>query len=296
VSVHDPKIFALNKPVNVSSAKFLGEFKRSLGKKYSKVGHFGTLDPFAGGVLLVGVAGAMRLMDLVQHDLSKTYLAVGKLGVSSDTGDREGKKTILHDELWIKKNISQEKISEVLVQKFNGPYWQAPHVYSAAKFQGKNLYEWARQGVEIKKEKVLRHVYRCELVKVALPYVSLRTEVSSGTYIRTLFEDLAHELGTSGYLISLMREQIGPVKLRDCLGRKAWQSEMPTVSLIDLLAKLPSLTLGPEELLRLQQGKLVPYAGNFVGQKVLVLDEKGQVMGVALASENVLASHINFIR
>ena len=94
---HTPKIFCLNKPSGVSSAAFLGSFKFFLGKRFSKVGHFGTLDPFACGVLLVGVGGAMRLMDLVHQELPKTYLAVGKFGISSDTGDREGVKNIFHN-------------------------------------------------------------------------------------------------------------------------------------------------------------------------------------------------------
>src|SRR5690606_24557557 len=97
-------------------------------------------------------------------------------------------------------------IEEKLREKFLGDYWQAPHKYSASKFEGKALHEWAREGVEIAKEQVLRHVYDIRVVKYKYPYLSVRVTVSSGTYVRTLFSDFAGYLGTLGALVSLVRE------------------------------------------------------------------------------------------
>lgn len=298
VASHSPKIFALNKPAGVSSAHYLGDFKRHLGKRFKKVGHFGTLDPFACGVLLVGVGGAMRLMDLVHQELPKTYLAVGKLGIESTTGDVEGVKKLWHSPHEIIKNITLEMFQQKISERFQGEHWQSPHAFSASKFEGKNLYEWARAGVLIEKAKVLRHIFKANIIKWAPPYVCLRVEVSSGTYIRTLFEELAQSLDTRGHLIALVREEIGSVQLKQCMTKKSWNESMPEVDLTTLLPQWPKFTLDPSELFNLRQGKVIKsaFAENFMTpQKVWILDSKDQICGVAVASLGKLTSHINFI-
>jgi len=118
--------------------------------------------------------------------------------------------------------FSVEFIEEKLNEQFIGDYWQAPHKYSAAKFEGKALHKWAREGVEIKKEKKLRQVYKIKVVKYSYPYLSIRFQVSSGTYIRTLFSDCANYLGTIGTLISLVREQIGPCIFSNSIKKGRW--------------------------------------------------------------------------
>jgi tRNA pseudouridine55 synthase len=296
---HTPKIFALNKPSGISSAHYLGAFKRFLAKRYEKVGHFGTLDPFACGVLLVGVGGAMRLMDMVHQELPKSYLAVGKLGIESNTGDIEGEKILFHSEDEIKKTISREQFQEKLNQSFQGEHWQAPHAFSASKFEGKNLYEWARQGVMIEKPKVLRHIFKAEIVKWSLPYVTIRVEVSSGTYVRTLFQELAQSLGTRGYLVALIRESIGTVSLADCMLKKSWSEPLPEISLTSILPHMPKILLNDGEIFSMRQGKVIksPAAEQYMSkQKVWVLDSNDQICGVAMADNGVVTSHINFIR
>jgi tRNA pseudouridine55 synthase len=296
---HTPKIFALMKPSGVSSAHYLGAFKRFLGKRYEKVGHFGTLDPFACGVLLVGVGGAMRLMDMVHQELPKSYLAVGKLGIESNTGDREGEKTFFNDEDEIKKIITKEQFQEKLNQSFQGEHWQSPHAFSASKFEGKNLYEWARQGVMIEKPKVLRHIFKAEIVKWAMPYVTIRVEVSSGTYVRTLFEELAKSLGTRGYLVALIRENIGSVSLKDCMLKKNWTQPLPEISLTSILPHIPKILLNDGEIFSMRQGKVIKSQasqGFSSAQKVWVLDSNDQICGMAVAENGLVTSHINFIR
>lgn len=203
-------------------------FKRHLPQGFGKIGHFGTLDPFASGVLMIGICGAARLNDFIHDLLPKTYLAVGKLGIETPTGDYTSEVIQKDDSLYLKREIasfSSQFIEEKLKEKFIGEYWQAPHKYSAAKFMGKNLHEWAREGVEVKKEPVLRHVYKIEVVKYAFPYLSIRVEVSSGTYVRTLFTDMCNFLGTLGSLISLVRESVGPVHFSQALKKKNWPQE-----------------------------------------------------------------------
>jgi tRNA pseudouridine55 synthase len=223
-----PLVFNIFKPARITSYDVVRHFKRHLPHGFGKIGHFGTLDPFASGVLMVGICGAARLNDFIHDFLPKTYLAVGKLGIETPTGDYTSEITQKDESLYLTKEIasfSKEFIEERLREKFLGDYWQAPHKYSAAKFMGKNLHEWAREGVEVKKEAVLRKVYKIEIVKYAFPYLSVRVEVSSGTYVRTLFSDMCNYLGTLGSLISLVRESVGPVTATTALKMKDWPQD-----------------------------------------------------------------------
>lgn len=212
----------------MSSYDVVRHFKRNLPNGFGKIGHFGTLDPFASGVLMIGIGGAARLNDFIHDLLPKTYLAVGKLGIETPTGDYTSEISQRDDSLYLKQEIasfSKEFIEERLRDKFLGEYWQAPHKYSAAKFMGKNLHEWAREGVEVKKEAVKREVYKIEVVKYSFPYLSVRVTVSSGTYVRTLFSDMAQYLGTLGSLISLVRESVGGATVQNALYKSEWPLE-----------------------------------------------------------------------
>ncbi|WP_198296009.1 tRNA pseudouridine(55) synthase TruB [Bacteriovorax sp. Seq25_V] len=201
--------FLVNKPVGVSSFDVIRKFKRALSKKIGKIGHFGTLDPFADGLMIVGIGGATRLNDYTQK-LPKEYIAKGVLGIKSETGDfTAGEDQYYKDDNYSSLKYSNELIDETL-KSFLGEYDQVPHKYSATKFEGKNLYEWAREGVEIKKDPVRRHIYEIELLAVEGDEVTFRVSCSSGTYIRVLFEDLALKLGTFGALKELRRSKIGP--------------------------------------------------------------------------------------
>lgn len=223
-----PLVFNVFKPARVTSYDVVRHFKRHLPNGFGKIGHFGTLDPFASGVLMIGISGAARLNDFIHEYLPKTYLAVGKLGIETPTGDYTSEISQKDDSLYLTREIasfSMEFIQQKLKEKFVGDYWQAPHKYSAAKFMGKNLHEWARAGIEVKKEPVLRQVYHLEVVRYCFPYLSIRVRVSSGTYVRTLFSDIAQYLGTLGSLIALVRESVGEVNFRQGLHRSRWPAE-----------------------------------------------------------------------
>lgn len=220
-----PMVFNVFKPARITSYDVVRHFKRHLPLGFGKIGHFGTLDPFASGVLMIGICGAARLNDFIHELLPKTYLAIGKLGIETPTGDYTSEIVQRDESIYLNREIagfSAEFIEEKFKEKFLGEYWQAPHKYSAAKFMGKNLHEWAREGVEITKEPVKRFVHKIEVVKYQFPYLSVRVEVSSGTYVRTLFSDMCNYLGTLGSLISLVRESVGPVDFKSALHKKDW--------------------------------------------------------------------------
>jgi tRNA pseudouridine55 synthase len=223
-----PLIFNVFKPARMTSYDVVRHFKRHLPHGFGKIGHFGTLDPFASGVLMVGISGAARLNDFIHDTMPKTYLAVGKVGVETPTGDYTSEISQRDESPYLSEELARlpvEFLQERLSQKFVGEYWQAPHKYSAAKFMGKNLHEWAREGVEVKKGPVLREVYDLQVVKWSFPYLSVRVTVSSGTYVRTLFSDMCNDLGTIGSLVSLVRERVGSVSAKDALHKKDWPAE-----------------------------------------------------------------------
>lgn len=261
-AIYPPLIFNVFKPARITSYDVVRHFKRNLPVGFGKIGHFGTLDPFASGVLMIGIGGAARLNDFIHEYLPKTYLAVGKMGIETPTGDYTSEIVQRDESLYLKQEISsfsKEFIQTQLREKFLGDYWQAPHKYSAAKFMGKNLHEWAREGVEVKKEPVLRHVYKIEVVKYAFPYLSIRVEVSSGTYVRTLFTDMCQYLGTLGSLISLVRESVGQVTFREGLHRKSWPVDKSELVIargkrVDEILSFPAITLSESETKAFKNG------------------------------------------
>lgn len=237
-------------------------FKKNLPQGYGKIGHFGTLDPFASGVLMIGIAGAARLNDYIHEHCPKTYLAIGKLGERTDSGDYTGNKIATDDSAYLSeriKSFDKEFLQATLSEKFVGTYWQTPPVFSATKFQGKPLHEWARQGVKITKEPVKREILRLSVKKYHFPYLAFEVQVSSGTYIRTLFEDMAQWLGSYGHLIALQRLAVGKVAASSGLLKKDWPRADWDLSEFSLcptqVLPFPQRELSQEEFQRLRHGQ-----------------------------------------
>jgi len=176
--------------------------------KHVKVGHTGTLDPLATG-LLVLLLGDYTKRALELTKLDKTYEVTMKLGANSTTGDEEGEKTKVSD-----TQPSQTEARKVL-KKFTGEVMQTPPAYSAVKVGGQRAYKLARAGkaVEIEPRKVTIH--KIELKKYDYPIVEFIAEVSSGTYIRALVEDIGKNLGTGAYMSDLRRTKVGKFDLKD---------------------------------------------------------------------------------
>lgn len=234
----NPFVINMFKPAGITSYDVIRRSKKEL-KQFGKIGHFGTLDPFAEGVLMLGVDGAQKLNDYIHSFLPKTYLAKGVLGIQTETGDPDGKMIQTDDNPYLQEVVSQfskDFIEDKIREKFLGKYLQSPHKYSAAKFEGKPLHQWAREGVEIKKEQVQREVYSLEVVQYEFPDLWIRFSVSSGTYIRTLFADCANHLGTIGHLKGLIRESVGSCRLENCLSLEQLQQGFDKIKPQDLLA------------------------------------------------------------
>jgi len=290
----------------MTSYDVVRHFKRHLPTGFGKIGHFGTLDPFASGVLLIGIAGAARLNNFIHEYLPKTYLAVGKLGVETPTGDLTVPPSQVDDSRYLKEEISRlpkEFIEEKLREKFLGDYWQSPHKYSAAKFEGRALHEWAREGIEIKKEQVLRQVYDIKVVKYQFPYLSVRVRVSSGTYVRTLFSDFANYLGTIGTLVSLVRENVGnEVNFKNALKKKDWplernESVMAYGLPVNKVLPFSELVLTERQEKIFKNGGFFKYA-DFNGPQGhfywAISQESGKLLGLLYRNDAEIRPKINF--
>lgn len=256
-----PLVFNVYKPVGMSSFQVVYHFKKNLSFDFGKIGHFGTLDPFAEGVLLVGIQGAQKMNDYVHELLPKTYRARGVFGPRTESGDmtRPVLETKSIDESWQKK--SREELEEFLSKKFLGEYWQRPHMVSATKFEGKRLYQHALAGRLIEKEKVKREIYTFDVIDYQYPYMDFVVSVSSGTYVRSLFEEIAVLLGGHGALEKLERLAIGALGSESSLLKDEWpvkgQSGFPLEAKgipLDQLMYLDEFVLTPEQTKRYLQG------------------------------------------
>lgn len=199
------EIIFVDKPSGMSSFGAVARVRRLLSEREGhkvKVGHTGTLDPFATGLLIL-LAGKATKKAPELTKLDKVYEATIRLGATSSTGDPEGEITIANE----KPEISREKIIETLAQ-FVGEIEQTPPAFSAIKINGQRAYKLARAGktVDMPKRKVT--IYELELLEYASPYLKIRTHVSSGTYIRTLAEDIGEALGCGAYTTELRRTKI----------------------------------------------------------------------------------------
>ncbi|MBL7685801.1 MAG: tRNA pseudouridine(55) synthase TruB [Deltaproteobacteria bacterium] len=202
-------VCVVDKPRGPTCQKVLNLFKRKFGK--IKIGHSGTLDPFATGVLPIFLGNATRLIPFIQEN-EKTYEATLQLGVKTDTFDDLGE--ILEER--VVPHLTSEQIRKVF-EKFLGKQQQIPPLFSAVKIAGVPLYKKARRGesVELKPRDV--QIHSIELIQFNLSQIQFRTCVSKGTYIRRLAVDIAEQLGTIGHLIQLKRIQTGPFDLKSVL-------------------------------------------------------------------------------
>ena len=176
--------------------------------KQKKIGHTGTLDPEAQGVLPVCLGKATKVCDLLT-DKTKQYRAVLLLGAVTDTQDTTG--TILKEH---PVTCTEEQVKNC-IQGFKGPQQQIPPMYSALKVNGKKLYELARQGVEVERKPRDITIYDIQVEEMQLPQVTITVICSKGTYIRTLCHDIGTALGCGGCMESLLRTQVGPFYLKD---------------------------------------------------------------------------------
>lgn len=209
------EIIGIDKPLGWTSfdavKRLRGAIQRRLGVKKFKVGHAGTLDPLATGVLIVCTGRATRRIEELQSG-TKEYLATLRLGMTTPSFDLETEP----DAEYPYEHITKEKVEEVL-PSFTGHIMQVPPVYSAVKVDGKRAYKFARKGDEVELKAKPLVIDELELLEFNPPEMKLRIVCSKGTYIRALARDIGKALDSGATLVGLRRTRVGDIRVDDCL-------------------------------------------------------------------------------
>lgn len=215
-------LLVIDKPRGCTSHDVVDRVRRVLGER--KVGHSGTLDPDATGVLLVGVGNATRLLrflDMVSIDGHMTTLKVYRgsivLGTETDSLDSTGSVTTTHDMQSVIATLTVEKLQELVAEKFCGPIMQVPPMVSAIRIDGRRLHELAREGIEVEREAREVTVHDIRILSVNDAVIDIEVACSSGTFIRTLAADIGRALGGGAHLRDLRRTAIGRFSLDEAV-------------------------------------------------------------------------------
>ncbi|MBI5014588.1 MAG: tRNA pseudouridine(55) synthase TruB [Deltaproteobacteria bacterium] len=278
-------LLILDKPPGITSHTAVRRAQRALGA--SRVGHAGTLDPLASGVLLVGIGRATRLLEyLVGHD--KVYRAVIRLGEVRDTLDREGRVL----ETRAVPSLSTPDIQEAL-GRFLGTIEQVPPAHSAIKVGGVALHRRARRGQVVEPPPRNVTIRRLELLGRDGDDLTVEIECGSGTYVRSLARDLGEALATGGTLWQLIRLRSGPFALEHAVGladlesegAAAWSRVLPP---IEMVRDLPAIELSEPETARLHAGRAIERSEAAEGRDLAAFAPEGTLVAIVRAEGGVL--------
>lgn len=278
-------IIIVNKEAGFTSHDVVAKLRGICGQK--KIGHTGTLDPDAVGVLPVCLGNATKLCDMLT-DRSKEYEAVLLLGKETDTQDLSGR--VLKE---CAVDVAAEKVQEAILS-FVGGYDQIPPMYSALKVNGKKLYELARAGKEVERAGRRVDISSIEILETALPRVRFRVCCSKGTYIRTLCHDIGRKLGCGGAMQSLKRTRVGEFCLQDALSleeiealKRAGCLEGKLIPVEEMFREYPRLVLMPDACRMAENGNAL-YPSQFTartgsrkdGERIRVCSAQDRFYGV----------------
>ena len=269
-------VFLLDKPLGFSSNQALKKIQWLFNAK--KAGHTGTLDPMATGLLPICLGEATKFSHRLLN-AHKSYIATIQLGINTSTGDQEG-EVISEKEVV----LNEAQLKDTL-KKFIGDTTQIPPMYSALKFEGKPLYEYAREGIEIERKSRQIKIFDIKLINIEKSIITIEVLCSKGTYIRTLAEDIGQTMGCGAYLKALERTQTGNFQLSEALSIEALEA-MPMASRekalmpIDvLLEELSSIKLNMAELDAIKKGQSIDFMSKN-DKEVRLYSPSGQFVGV----------------
>lgn len=247
-------LLVVNKPRGITSREVVNHVEHWFPGH--KVGHAGTLDPLATGVLVLGVGSATRLVEYVQR-MSKTYRSIFRFGVVSDTDDADGRVQEVKD-----ASIPEAHVVAEAVERFVGEIQQVPPAFSAIHYEGKRAYHSARRGgpVELGPRSVV--IYDIRILSYDYPRLHLEIDCGKGTYIRSLARDLGRFLGCGALVEQLERRQIGPFRIEDALLLTASKIEAKAAlrPAIEALSELPLLRVGDADFAQLCQGQAIRFS------------------------------------
>lgn len=291
-------IIIINKPKGYTSHDIVNKVRKIYNTK--KVGHTGTLDPNATGVLPILIGKATKLSNyLTEHN--KQYIATLKLGEKRDTGDLEG-KIIETEEV---PTLNKENI-ELILKSFLGKQEQTPPMYSAIKINGKKLYEYARDGKEIEVPKREIEIYDIKLNSINESEIKFLVDCSKGTYIRSLCEDIAKKIGTVGFMKELIRTKVDKFEIENSYTLEELEGNKENVKIIsieELFENNEKIVLDEEKLtLFLNGGRIkLPIKHSVendafvtppIKSIVKIYNSQNQFIGTGIVSNNILKRDI----
>ncbi|MGA1864628.1 MAG: tRNA pseudouridine(55) synthase TruB [bacterium] len=283
--MHSSGLLILNKPHGMASFKALQLLKRRF--RWKKMGHAGTLDPLATGVLPICIGKATRLVPYLM-ERQKKYEALIRLGIETQTQDREGEITGVYSAT---EFPSPDKI-EIVLKRFRGQIEQIPPMYSALRCQGRRLYELAREGKDIPRKPRCIQIHKLTCISYRYPFLSIDVTCGKGTYIRTLASDIGRDLGTGGHLWELKRTGVGEHNIDDAL---AWDKVMAMgreeiekhiIPAGEILSFLPTVKVGHREREAMSNGRtftLTSPCNEFPLDETSILrihDREGEFLGL----------------
>ena len=290
-------IINVYKEKGYTSHDVVAVLRKIAGQK--KIGHTGTLDPDATGVLPVCLGRATKLCDLLT-DRDKTYEAVLLLGKTTDTQDISG--AILKEQPT--DHLNEAEVTKV-IESFKGTYDQIPPMYSALKVNGKKLYELAREGKTVERKSRKVTIYQIHIKEIQLPRVRMEVTCSKGTYIRTLCHDIGNLLGTGGCMEELTRTKVGRFELKDSLKLEELRDlaqngrlEDALIPLDQMFSELQSVVPAEKYIPKAYNGNdffrnQLSETGKFCsGEKVSVYDAKGHFIGIYRYMEDKKMFHL----
>ena len=278
-------ILIINKPKGFTSQDVVSKTKKILNIK--KAGHTGTLDPMATGALPILIGNYTKLSKyLIEHD--KTYIAKIKLGEKKDTGDIEG-VTIKKAEV---KKLDEENIKKVL-REFLGKQEQVPPMYSAIKISGKKLYEYAREGKEVKVPPREIEIYNIKLLNINKGNCEIEFQVScsKGTYIRVLCENISEKLETVGYMSELTRIEVDKFKIEEAITFEELEKikenlDNHLIKMEDIFSSLPKIILNERKKELFLNGVMLTF--DCKDGLYNIYDNKNNYLGTGIIKENLL--------
>ncbi|GAB4544572.1 MAG: tRNA pseudouridine(55) synthase TruB [Anaerolineales bacterium] len=275
----------VDKPVGMTSHDVVQAIRNGTGLR--RAGHTGTLDPRASGVLVILIGPAVRLSEYVSAS-DKRYQAIVRLGGSTDTYDAEGKVTPASAPI----EVTEEQFDAAL-QTFVGEIEQTPPPYSAVKVQGRKAYEMARQGEEVELAPRKITVHHLEVLEWAPPEVVIDVHCSSGTYVRSLANDLGVKLGCGAYLVGLRRTKSGRFSLRDSVPLRKLQEAFTAgnwyqylIPAAEALGDWPAVELNPDEVEAVRHGHRAKVTGEPEFDKARGVSTQGELVALMYLTVN----------
>lgn len=284
-------LIVLNKPPDVSSHFMVQKLRKLFAQK--KIGHFGTLDPMARGILLIALGNTTKFFNFY-NKLDKSYSGEMKFGFSTTTYDREGTPVSEKVEVDLNK-IDFEKI----LPKFQGEIYQVPPIYSAKKYKGKPLYKYARQNIKVEINPVKIHIRKLRVKVVSKDTLYFSTITSSGTYIRSLAHDIGEVAGTGAFLWSLQRDAVGDFDIKKSVSYEVLKEKVeagktsdvviPIELLLPEFAKIITSSNGRHEVLNgapLKKSDVLKVIRSEDESYFRIFDEQGKLLAICTKEDS----------